>query len=71
MIVGMADAEWSPDAVPMERAPLMQAPHPGFCDHGPCLMADLVAVERLDDPRCCAGHHPEAAAQFPVAWLPR
>ncbi|WP_098893479.1 hypothetical protein [Streptomyces sp. or3] len=63
----MADEEWSPGTVPTGWAsPLMHAPHTGFCDHGPCTITDLIAVERLDDPRCCAGHHPEAAA-----WLPR
>lgn len=34
--------------------------HAGPCDHGPCTLANLLAVERLDDPRCCVGHHPEA-----------
>lgn len=69
----MTDGMWDPGAGPTRwtTAPAMQAPHAGFCDHGPCVMADLVAIERLEDPRCCAGHHPEAAARFPVAWLPR
>lgn len=46
-------------AKPLVLAALV-ASHAGPCDHGPCALTDLLAVERLDDPRCCASHHPEA-----------
>ncbi|MFF7366049.1 hypothetical protein [Streptomyces sp. NPDC008125] len=39
---------------------LTVSPHGGPCDHGACREADFLAVARVDDPRCCAGHHPEA-----------
>ncbi|MFC8256941.1 hypothetical protein ACFUNF_04635 [Streptomyces sp. NPDC057291] len=50
--------------VPLVLAALVPS-HAGPCDHGLCALADLLAVERLDDPRCVAGHHPEAVRTTP------